>query len=116
MHGRKKRILSEAEKSVLTQKADAYTGIVSVIFERKRACDYSLDSLKLTEKMLKNNPDFYTLWNFRKEILINLYGESTGLCTDIPLNKIPSSVGKDICDAELRLSTEGIAKNCKSCE
>lgn len=38
-------------------------------FRKKRAGDYSQDALGKTTAMLDLNPEFYTVWNYRRNIL-----------------------------------------------
>ena len=73
--------------------------------------------------MLRLNPDFYSLWNYRKEILISMHGSSLGLSEIVPEVKIPTEGESASCvsaaslaAAELQLSAEGIRKNPKSCK
>ena len=35
---------------------------------------YNLETLRLTSKLLKTNPEYYTLWNHRRRILRHLFG------------------------------------------
>ncbi len=115
MHNRVKTQQTEAERHAQVQKAKTYSALVSLFFERKRSQNMSPETLVLTAKMLRNNPDFYTLWNFRREILMHMYGESLGLTNDPePVSKI-GEVGNSLRDQELELSADGIRRNPKSC-
>jgi geranylgeranyl transferase type-2 subunit alpha len=96
MHGVKKTVKSEAEKTLQAQKAATYLQLVQLVLAKHRARDYSADSLALTAKMIRANPDFYTLWNFRRDILIHLYGDnsanteqSLGLSNDFQGKQVP---------------------------
>ena len=90
-----------------------------------------METLELTSKMLRNNPDFYTLWNFRREILYYLYPDlqsssppqlSTLALTTVVPTSSSTAAKSDVYDksvlrdGELALSTEGIKRNPKSCE
>eukprot|EP00605_Chrysophyceae_sp_TOSAG23-4_P001493 GSChrysophyteH1.ASY1.ANO1.1634.1 assembled CDS len=105
MHGRvrgKDSGKSEAElsaaKEALQKKAKMYIDLTSLAAKLRKERDYSKKSLDLTGKLLRINPDYYTLWNYRREILIGLYGEQIA----------------NIRDEELRLSTDAILKNPKA--
>jgi len=84
MHGRKRKQKGEVENPVeVTKRAvkvKAYTKLSNAILKlRVAAVAASKDptmlsvveknSLKATAKMASVNPDFYTLWNFRRDIL-----------------------------------------------
>ena len=78
MHNRKKQVkpLTDIEIATLSKKCMMYESLVNILFERRdhhKKEKYTLETLALTKKMLSNNPDFYTLWNFRREILYELY-------------------------------------------
>jgi len=123
MHGRKKVTQTETEKKVLRDKAAAYSAVATVVMDKKIRKEHNEESLILTEKLLKSNPDFYSLWNFRRHILIHIYPESFGIFADkqplpsssrIPL--IEGSEMKAIVQKELDMSADGIRKNSKSCK
>lgn len=115
MHGRKKVHQSEAEKSVQQEKAKTYSTLVKIIMARKAENNTSSETLTLTEKMLTSNPDFYTLWNMRRKILISSHFESLGLSNDKPIIKISPDSGEAIYTQELTVSANALRKNPKSC-
>ena len=112
MHGRKKVTVSDAEKALLREKANTYSALLNVITQKRKASDFSLESLKLTEKVLKVNPDFYSLWNYRRKILIHLNEFIRNWDGN---NKIPVAEGHSVVESELKISEEGIKRNPKSC-
>ena len=80
MHNRKKQVkpLTDNEIATLNKKCMMYESLLNILFERrdhhkKEQEEYTMETLALTKKMLSNNPDFYTLWNFRREILYELH-------------------------------------------
>ncbi len=77
MHNRRKldRPLRVNELHAMKEKSVSYKSLVELILEKRQKKDYSTDSLELLGKMLKLNPDFYSLWNFRREILLHLLPE-----------------------------------------
>ena len=113
MHGRKKldKPQSESELSNLHRKTDLYSKTVISVLARIKSNDFSLDSFELAAKVLKSNPDFYSVWNFRKEILISMLPE---LSTSV-VDRHQRLTNVEIRDAELKLSEDCIRKNPKSC-
>lgn len=66
----------------------------------------------LLGKMLKMNPDLYTLWNFRRDVIISKFPE-------LLLERTPRLEGQSsdtVRDVELKLTEEGIQRNPKSCK
>lgn len=111
MHNRKKTNVapSEAEVIALKKKAATYSSLIDVIFARRASEDYSQETFDAVGKLIKMNPDFYSLWNFRKEIIIRKH-------FPLPLGGLLSGPEFDaLRDEELNLSTEGIKRNPKSC-
>jgi hypothetical protein len=56
------------EIAAVQKKTRTYASLVSNVLERRRTQDNSAETLALIEKMLSSSPDFYTLYNFRREI------------------------------------------------
>lgn len=112
MHGRKKTTesRSEAELTALRLKAESAAKTTEDVLRMKKEKLYTMGSLELTGKILRSNPDFYSVWNYRKEILMSLS------------NDLSSSTGehhhKDdtLRDQELKLSEDCIKRNPKSCK
>ena len=48
--------------------------IIFSLFQRKNG-ELDQESLSLTEQVLATNPDFSTLWNFRREIFLHMKDE-----------------------------------------
>ncbi|KAA1474885.1 rab-protein geranylgeranyltransferase [Dentipellis sp. KUC8613] len=88
MHGvrrvRQSREALEAKKEREKAKLAAYIALNDDILARKKAKDWSREAFDLTTKMLSINPEFNTVWNYRRDILIN--------------NLFPSSTPKEIND------------------
>ncbi|CAG8485613.1 26798_t:CDS:2, partial [Dentiscutata erythropus] len=79
MHGRK-RVKPTAEVEKLRKEKEAskikeYNGIVAACFEKKSKCEFDKEAFILTTKILSQNPDFYTIWNLRRSILLNEISE-----------------------------------------
>ena len=121
MHGRVKSstAVSAAEQEATKRKAATYSELSRVLLERRKARDVSAETNELVGKMLRSNPDFYTLWNYRKEILL-----SNCAAANVPLKevlaggqgRVPLSggVGESLLEAELSLTADCIKKNPKS--
>lgn len=58
--------VQEKERNKLTE----YLALVEQTQQKRSAGDYSLSALELTSKVLKLNPEFYTMWNYRRQILL----------------------------------------------
>lgn len=86
-----------------------YRSLVEILFTKRRNLEYTEETMQVLGKMLRLNPDFYSLWNFRREILLKLHPEieqGTGV----------KSQKADISRCELEVAAEGIRKNPKSCK
>ncbi|XP_068245709.1 geranylgeranyl transferase type-2 subunit alpha [Palaemon carinicauda] len=76
MHGRLK-IKTTAEQAAEKQKErdekkKLYLGGLTKAFEKRATKSYDEEGLKLTAQLLTSNPDAATLWNFRRETLLNM--------------------------------------------
>eukprot|EP01137_Pigoraptor_chileana_P017568 Opistho-2@75827 len=73
MHGRKrvdatpKAIAAKAQER--EQKVTAYLGIADKVEQLRAQKVYTLEAFKVAEKMVVVNPDHYTTWNYRREML-----------------------------------------------
>ena len=134
MHGRvrgkdsdKDEAARAAMSEAIKRKAAMYTKLTSLVIKYRREGNKSPEALNLTANLLRINPDYYTLWNYRREILISMHGESLGLSIDIDIDiskdhsisnssrsKIAEDIGSVVRDGEMKLSQEAIMKNPKS--
>lgn len=114
MHGRKKTsvVASDAELAAIQRKADSLSATVQTFFYLKKNGDKSDVALELTGKMLKINPDFYSVWNYRKEILVFNNAALLAPAED----KSQLIADNDLREKELKLSEDCITKSPKSCE
>ena len=102
----------------MRRKAAMFSDLSAIIDKSHRKGEKGVDSLQLTSKMLVMNPDCYSWWNYRREILLHLYGNEAdlGLALEAPASeqgKIPFSKGADVRDQELKLTVDAIMKNPK---
>ncbi|XP_053980246.1 geranylgeranyl transferase type-2 subunit alpha [Hylaeus volcanicus] len=75
MHGRVK-VRTSAEQEALKKKERAkrlaqYKVNMSMVFQKRKDQIYDDELMKITERLLLENPDIYTLWNIRREAFTN---------------------------------------------
>ncbi len=118
MHNRKKsdQLPSEVEVAKLAKKCEMYQTLITMIFKLRENNDVSEMALKLTGDMLTMNPDFYSLWNYRREILIANLPLLSDTVTETVFTKLSDNTSDTIRDVELNLTVVGITKNPKSCK
>jgi geranylgeranyl transferase type-2 subunit alpha len=65
------------EKEILKKQAKmkAYKKLATVLLAKRNKNDVSLKTLELTAKMVVVNPDFYTIWGYRREILAHHFND-----------------------------------------
>lgn len=75
MHGvkrvRQSRQAVEAKRLREKAKIDEYLALTRDVISRKKNQDWSQDALHLTSQLLQVNPEFYTIWNYRRNIFLN---------------------------------------------
>lgn len=115
MHGRKKSdVKSQAEQDHTLKKVKIFSSTIQLLFVKRKQGDTSIETLDLISKLLLSNPDVYTVWNYRREILIMLYERSFNLSMTSE-TKVSHDVGSKVRDEELKLTEECIKRNPKSC-
>ncbi|XP_013402007.1 geranylgeranyl transferase type-2 subunit alpha-like [Lingula anatina] len=81
MHGRLKVKTTaeqqEAKRKEREKKMKLYNAATSKIFQKRQGQEYDQEALELTAQILSANSDFYTLWNYRKEIFLAFKEKST---------------------------------------
>lgn len=75
MHGRLK-IYTTAEQEEIKKKEKAaklakYKAGIAIIFQKKKDKIWDDELLSVVKQMLSSNPDIYTLWNIRRQVLEN---------------------------------------------
>lgn len=115
MHNRKKSeaARTEEQEKLVERKKVAYNGLSSQVLERRANGEQSVEVMALTEQLIRVNPDFYSVWNYRREILLGLHAE-IGLTEAVPEEKLQSDAAIAVRNFELNLSSAGIKKNPKS--
>ncbi|CAO3691655.1 unnamed protein product [Umbelopsis ramanniana] len=74
VHGVKKvktnEELAQARKQKEAVKIKEYNDLVSKCKQEVEAKNFEFSTLRLTSNILQLNPDYYTIWNYRREILL----------------------------------------------
>jgi len=77
MHGVKKAYVSEEirQQKKLKEKSEieSYLNTVKIINEKRKNKVYDEEAFNLTTKILSFNVEYYTLWNFRRKILLHQF-------------------------------------------
>ncbi|RYH19535.1 hypothetical protein EON65_25960 [archaeon] len=112
MHNRKKpeREATETERQAVKDKAHVYRSLVTVLSEKRQSRDYSPETLGVLNKLLVSNPDFYSLWNFRREVLFALHPALQSLSSGEKVDN------PDLRETELTVTAAAIRRNPKSCK
>ncbi|RPA85320.1 protein prenylyltransferase [Ascobolus immersus RN42] len=72
MHGVKRGQVDATTSAEATAKAiSAYNSLVDQVRDSRNSNAHTKEALSLTEQLLKENPEFYTIWNYRREIYSN---------------------------------------------
>ena len=104
-HGRKKQAAkqpSEEEIKANGAKLEKIMIINKQMLKKRNEQDYSKEAFAQTEKFSYSSPDFYTLWNYRREIITQLFLD---MDTQERLNTVK---------LELELLLKGISRSPKS--
>lgn len=54
-----------------------YRELTDYLFDQRKSKVYNEETLKLTTSILQLNPEFYTMWNYRREIMDHVYSASS---------------------------------------
>ena len=127
MHGRARQSEAPSAEAAAAQakRAATYTELSRVLLARRKEGDVGPETFELVGKMLRSNPDFSTLWNYRRDILL-----SRGSAEGVPLAAalaarqagggdkeafvVPQSLGGEMLKIELALTEDCIKRNPKS--
>ncbi|ETW85709.1 hypothetical protein HETIRDRAFT_470846 [Heterobasidion irregulare TC 32-1] len=73
MHGvrrvRESLKVQEEKKQKEKAKLAAYLALTDKVLSKKKSNDWSGEAFELTSRLLNINPEFYTIWNYRRNIL-----------------------------------------------
>ncbi|KAG2075993.1 rab-protein geranylgeranyltransferase [Suillus decipiens] len=83
-------------------KIDEFLALTDDVLSRKKKQEWSDDAFELTQRLLQINPEFYTVWNYRRNILLSgIFPHST-----------PEQINNLLSD-ELSLTTTSLKANPK---
>jgi len=60
----------EAKRLREKAKVEEYVALTIDVISRKKSKDWSESALELTSRLLQLNPEFYTIWNYRRTVLL----------------------------------------------
>ncbi|RZF34884.1 hypothetical protein LSTR_LSTR012881 [Laodelphax striatellus] len=106
MHGRVKVRTTEEQKELerkeREKKVKVYKAAIQKVFAKRKNNELDDEGLEITGQILLSNPDIYTLWNYRKEIVLH-YKEIR-----------PAEELEEVVKTELYLAESCLRKNPKS--
>ena len=73
MHGVTKKDLTEERKKLMMKNIKVYKELNSFVLSQKKAKVYTEEMLEKCDKVLSINSEHYTVWNYRREILLFLF-------------------------------------------
>ena len=65
--------LYTAPEPVLLAQLALFSRLCNVVLERRAAKRYDAESITLAAKLLEQNPEVYTVWNYRREALAGTF-------------------------------------------
>jgi len=116
MHGQKKvkeGEIDQAKKIALAKKIEKYSQLMALSLAKRKAREFTEESLDLTTQLLSINPEFYTMWNFRREILLDFFEKQATESTDQE-NPVKGKDKQSILLGELRFTEGAVASHPKS--
>lgn len=105
MHGVTKADLydvSEEKKAARAKKTEQYKMLAAEVLRRRSARIYDEKSLGMTTKFLEVNPECYTVWNFRREMLARIFSQQS------------EEERRGTCEKELQFLEGALMKNPKA--
>lgn len=104
MHGRKRVIPTAEQTAAVAKKADTLRKLTNLALKHRAALSSEADASKLNTELLALNPDLYSLWSYRRELLLKkLEGPDAA-----------AEALRPLVAEELKISQAGIARNPKS--
>ncbi|CAG9863361.1 unnamed protein product [Phyllotreta striolata] len=112
MHGRLKVRTTEEQKAIKLKeqqkKLDAYKHAMERVLSTRKKDSYDPKSLQISSGILQANPDVYTIWNYRKEVILMKVKESN----DDELEGEEKLI--DFLEDEIKLTEQCLPSNPKS--
>ncbi|ODH49319.1 hypothetical protein GX48_04530 [Paracoccidioides brasiliensis] len=88
---------SESVRQKEVQKIQAYNELVRVVNLQQRAeLDFSTEALNKTSELLTKNPEYYTIWNVRRQILQHQFSKATSTDEKSSLDQIKNMIKADL--------------------
>jgi geranylgeranyl transferase type-2 subunit alpha len=114
MHGRKRQVLSPEQQAdanaVLQKKIQSYKKLSSIAFKNFNDKNTSFEAYDLNGQLLCINPDVYSLWNHRKEIILHQLKDELHEQQD----SNSSTIIPEALSRELKVTQDAIKRNSKS--
>ncbi|KAE9615203.1 putative protein geranylgeranyltransferase type II [Lupinus albus] len=104
MHGRPRKSLKPEDTTALSAKVENLRSLHSQFLTNHHNRIYTKEALDLNAKLVENNPEWHTAWNYRKVAVQNFLSPS-----EIDLDYV-----KSIIDEELRVVESALRNNFKS--
>lgn len=85
-----------ARKAKEAAKLAAYLEVEQTFFEYKRSARKDTTALHHTTKLLTLNPELYTVWNYRRQVLLHMFASSVehGARQDVQKREVFASLGE----------------------
>ena len=104
-----------ARRAESEERAAALNAVCKAALGRKAEKRYDDESLAVAAKALLANPDFGTVWNYRREALMHLHpGAAAGAAATDADDAALSAARRGACEVELGLTQECLGLNPKS--
>ena len=65
-------VKTEAERNEELLNISKYQSLVDLIYAKIDSNEYTRETLLLTSKLLTKNPEYYTIWNIRRRLLLEI--------------------------------------------
>ncbi|KAM1014256.1 hypothetical protein TB2_044097 [Malus domestica] len=105
MHGRPRKPAKPEDESASAARAEALRALQSQFFSNHHNKVYTDEALQLSGRLIEQNPEFYTAWNYRKLVV----QQNLDRCSESDPDAL-----KSIIDQELRLVEIALRQNFKS--
>lgn len=104
MHGRKRVVPTAEQTAAVAKKADTLRKLTNLALKHRASLSSEADASKLNSELLALHPDLYSLWSYRRELLLKkLEGPDAA-----------AEALRPLVAEELKISQAGIARNPKS--
>ncbi|KAJ5662745.1 hypothetical protein N7462_011671 [Penicillium macrosclerotiorum] len=84
------------ERQLELQKIDDYKALERLVSEKVAEHEYTADTLRKTSDLLSRNPEYYTIWNYRRQVLRHQFSEAEALPEKEASNQIAELIKNDL--------------------